>query len=266
MERSRSQIVATIGPATKDLKIVRELVKHQMDVARLNFFWGTREEQLGYINVVREAAKEARRSIPIIADLAGPRVQEKDGHEFDSGFAGVLTKKDLADLDFLAKEQVDYVSLSYVGSASDIQLLRKEIHARGMEKPVIAKIERRAALDNLKEIIAEADAIMIARGDLGNEVPLQEIPYVERDIIRLGNEAGKPVITATQMMLSMVESPVPTRAEVTDVTYAILQGSDAVMLSEETARGRYPIEAVAMMEKIVLEAEKRGHRRNFHLL
>ncbi|MDO8481718.1 MAG: pyruvate kinase [bacterium] len=265
-EHSRSQIIATIGPATKDKEIMRELVRHQMDVARLNFFWGTREEQLGYINTLREVAKDAGRHIPIIQDLAGPRIQEKDGHEFDSGFSGALTEKDRADLDFGAKNGVDYVSLSYVGNASDIKLLRGEMSKRGMKKPVIAKIERKVALDNLAEIIAEADAIMIARGDLGNEVPLQEIPYIERDIIKQANEAGKPVITATQMMLSMVDSPVPTRAEVTDVTYAILAGSDAVMLSEETAQGHYPVETVAMMETIILEAEKRGNRREFHFL
>jgi len=266
MERSRSQIVATIGPATKDLKIVRELVKHQMDVARLNFFWGTHEEQLGYINAIREAAKEVDRTIPIIADLAGPRMQEKDGHGFDSGFSGTLTEKDLRDLDFATRHGADYISLSYVGNAEDIKLLRGEMCARSIDKPIIAKIERKKALDNLDAIIAEADAIIIGRGDLGNDVPLQEIPYIERDIIQKANAAKKPVITATQMMLSMVENPVPTRAEVTDVTYAILAGSDAVMLSEETARGRYPVETVAMMEKIILEAEKRGAKRNINSL
>lgn len=266
MSNSRSQIVATIGPATGDLKIVRELVRHNMDVARLNFFWGTHEEQLGYINIVREAGKEAGKHIPIIADLAGPRVQEKSGHEFDTTSTGALTEKDLRDLDFIAENKIDYVSLSYVGNASDIKSLRAEMQARGIKKPVIAKIERKTALDNIDEIIKEADAVMIARGDLGNEVPLEEIPEIELEIIKKANLAGKPVITATQMMASMVDSPVPTRAEVTDVTYAILSGSDAVMLSEETARGRYPVETVAMMEKIILEAEKRGAKRDIHPL
>ncbi|MCR4280742.1 MAG: pyruvate kinase [Candidatus Kaiserbacteria bacterium] len=266
MERSQAQIVATIGPATRELSVMRELVKNQMDVARLNFFWGTLEEQLSYINVIKEAAKEAGRNIPIIADLAGPRVQEEHGHEFDAGSAGALTEKDLRDLDFAGKNGVDYISLSYVGNAEDLKLLRGEMRVRGIEKPIIAKIERKKALDNIAEIIAEADAVMIGRGDLGNEVPLQEIPYIEQDIIRRANTAGKPVITATQMMVSMVDSPVPTRAEVTDVTYAILSGSDAVMLSEETARGRYPVETVAMMEKIILEAEKHAAKRDIHPL
>ena len=266
MERSRSQIVATIGPATGNLLIMRELVKNQMDVARLNFAWGTHDEQLGYINTIRTVAKEAGRPIPIIEDLAGARRQEKDAHEFNTGSEGALTEKDLRDLDFGAEHNLDYISLSYVGRADDIKLLRDEMRARNMQQRIIAKIERKMALDNIDEIIAEADAIMIGRGDLGNDVPLQEIPYIERDIIQKANAAKKPVITATQMMLSMVENPTPTRAEVTDVTYAILAGSDAVMLSEETARGRYPVETVEMMEKIILEAEKRGPKRDFHLL
>ena len=266
MERSRSQIVATIGPATGNLLIMRELVKNQMDVARLNFAWGTHDEQLGYINTIRTVAKEAGRPIPIIEDLAGARRQEKDAHEFNTGSEDALTEKDLRDLDFGAEHNLDYISLSYVGRADDIKLLRDEMRARNMQQRIIAKIERKMALNNIDEIIAEADAIMIGRGDLGNDVPLQEIPYIEQDLIRRANTAGKPVITATQMMLSMVDNPTPTRAEVTDVTYAILAGSDAVMLSEETARGRYPVETVEMMEKIILEAEKRGPKRDFHLL
>src|SRR3989338_4409032 len=135
MKPSRSQIVTTIGPATKDLKIVRELIRHQMDVARLNFFWGADEEWLGYINTIRDAEKEAGRHIPIIADLAGPRVQEKDGHKFDAGFSGVLTEKDLRNLDFGLKNDLDYFSLSFVGNGSDIELLRDEMRARGAQKP-----------------------------------------------------------------------------------------------------------------------------------
>ena len=111
-------------------------------------------------------------------------------------------------------------------------------------------------MEKIEEIIAAADAVMIARGDLGNEIPLEKIPFIQHDIVQKCKKAGKPVITATQMLLSMVENPVPTRAEVTDVANAILQGSDAVMLSDETTQGKYPIEAVAIMEKIVLEAER----------
>jgi pyruvate kinase len=125
----------------------------------------------------------------------------------------------------------------------------------GGNQKIIAKIERAVALESLGAIIAETDAVMVARGDLGNEVPLEQIPFVQERIIRESKLAGKPVITATQMLLSMVNSPVPTRAEVTDVTNAILEGSDAIMLSEESAIGKYPVEVIAMMERIAAEAE-----------
>ncbi|MDO8602117.1 MAG: pyruvate kinase [bacterium] len=255
MKNSKAQIVVTFGPATRDLETVRALVRHQMDVARLNFSWGSYAEHAHYIKTVRLVAAEAERHIPIIQDLSGPRAQDIAGHHFEGG-ASILTSKDLADLDFGVSQKVDYVAMSYVGSAADIELLKQEIKKRGVSIPIIAKIERRAALDNLSAIIKASDAIMVARGDLGNEVPLETIPFIQQRIVQAAKKAKKPVITATQMMLSMVENPVPTRAEVSDVAYAILNGSDAVMLSEETARGRYPVEAVAMMEKIVKEAEK----------
>lgn len=248
--------MATIGPATKDKNIVRELIKSQMDVARLNFSWGTYEEHASYINTIREIAKESDKRIPIIQDLPGPRVQETGGHEFDVNAQEILTEKDLADLDFGAKHDLDYVAMSFVGSGRDIERLRQEMAKRNFKKPIIAKIERKKALENIDEIINAADAVMVARGDLGNEIPLEQIPYAQHEIIQKAKAAKKPVITATQMMLSMMDSPAPTRAEVSDIAYAVLDGSDAVMLSEETARGKYPVEAVKMMEKIVLEAEK----------
>jgi pyruvate kinase len=124
--------------------------------------------------------------------------------------------------------------------------------------PIISKIERKIAYENLDEIIDVSDAIMIARGDLGNEVPLEKIPFIEKNIIVKCKEKGKPVIVATQMLLSMTQNPTPTRAEVTDVAYAIINGADAVMLSEESASGKYPVEAVIMMEKIISESEKQA--------
>jgi len=253
---SKVQIVATIGPATKDKKIIREMIKHQMDVARLNFSWGTHEEHADYIKNIREAAQELNKRIPIIQDLSGPRAQEKSGHEFRVGATQIITEKDLVDLKFGTGQNVDYVAMSYVGSAQDILKLRDEMRKNGKLIPIIAKIERKVAVDNIDEIIGTADAVMIARGDLGNEVPLEQIPFVEKDIIEKCKKAKKPVIVATQMMLSMVKSPLPTRAEVTDVAYAIINGADAVMLSEESATGKYPLEAVEMMERGVLEAEK----------
>ena len=252
---SRAQIVATIGPASGSVEILRKLIKHQMDVVRLNFSWGTHEEHATYIANVRKVAQELDKRIPIIQDLSGPREQAKDGHHF-SGSKNILTKKDIEDLKFGYDQQVDYVAMSYVGNDLDIVKLRKEMENLGGQIPIIAKIERKMAIENIDNIIHVTDAIMVARGDMGNEVPLEQIPFIQRMIIKKSKRAGKPVITATQMLLSMMENPTPTRAEVTDVAHAILDGSDAVMLSEESARGKYPVEAVSIMEKIVLEAEK----------
>jgi pyruvate kinase len=252
---SRAQIVATIGPASASLEIIRELVKHQLDVVRLNFSWGTHEEHASYITNVRTAAAEAGRRIPIIQDLSGPREQETSGHHFDTE-KDILTEKDLKDLAFGLQQKVDYVAMSYVGSAEDIKRLRAEMAKLGANAPIIAKIERKVAIDNIDSIVAEANAVMIARGDMGNEIPLEQIPFVQAEIIKKCKLANKPVITATQMMVSMVENAEPTRAEITDVVNAILEGSDAVMLSEESARGKHPVEAVEFMERAVAEAEK----------
>lgn len=162
----------------------------------------------------------------------------------------------MADLKFGIEQNVDYVAMSFVGNAQDILKLRDEMKKNGKIIPIIAKIERKIALDNIDEIIKTADAIMIARGDLGNEIPLEQIPFIEKDIIEKCKKAKKPVIVATQMMFSMTENPLPTRAEVTDVAYAIINGADAVMLSEESATGHHPLEAVEMMERGILEAER----------
>jgi pyruvate kinase len=253
---SRAQIVATIGPATKDKDIVRQLVQHQMDVVRLNFSWGTHEEHAHYITTVREVAQEFNKVIPIIQDLSGPRIQSKDGHHVDPNALEILTDKDLKDLDFGLSQNVEYVCMSYVGTAHDVERLREEIAKRSSKAKVMAKVERQEGLDNIDAIIAAADAIMIGRGDLGQNIPIEQVPFAEQMIIAKCKAAKKPVITATQMLVSMVESLEPTRAEATDIAYAILLGSDAVMLSEETARGKHPVEAVTVMEKVVLEAEK----------
>jgi pyruvate kinase len=173
-----------------------------------------------------------------------------------------LTAKDRADLRFGLSKEVDYVALSFVRDAKDIASVRRHMKRCGGSAPVIAKIEKHEALDNMDAILAAADGLMVARGDLGVEIPLERIPRVQKDLIRKSREAGKPVITATQMLRSMVDSPRPTRAEVTDVANAILDGTDAVMLSEETAVGKHPVEAVSMMARIAREAERMPARSN----
>ncbi|MEK7077500.1 MAG: pyruvate kinase [Patescibacteria group bacterium] len=256
MNYSHAQIVATLGPASQEKEIIKQMIAHHMDVVRLNFSWGTHAEHADYISKTRELAQELNRRIPILQDLSGPRLKTETGHAIDLEATQVITPKDLDDLKFGLAQKVDYVAMSYVGNKNDVLEIKRHIKLLGHKTPVIAKIERAVAVEKIDEIISAADGIMVARGDLGNEVPLEQIPFIQDMIIRKCKAAVKPVITATQMMLSMKENPSPTRAEVTDVAFAIVSGSDGVMLSDETANGQYPVEAVAMMEKIVLEAEK----------
>lgn len=248
-------IVATIGPASCSNEVLSELIKHSLSIARLNFSWGTHKEHLGFIKSIKEEALKQNKKVAIIQDLSGPRVQDTEGHHF-KGTIEVITDKDKNDLIFGVKNNVDYIALSYVGDKNDIIELRNLIKENGGNQKIIAKIERKIAVENLSGIIDEADAVMVARGDLGNEYPLEEIPFIQHYIIVESKKRNKMVIVATQMLLSMTESPTPTRAEVSDVAYAILDGANAVMLSEESAIGKYPVEAVKMMEKIAIVAER----------
>jgi len=166
-----------------------------------------------------------------------------------------LTEKDRKDLEFGVKHGVDLVALSFVRSAADVRTARGIIAARNSDIPVFAKLEKPQALDQLEEILEAADGVMVARGDLGVEMPPEKVPVIQKYVIRRAAEWRKPVIIATQMLESMIENPRPTRAEASDVANAIFDGTDAVMLSGETASGKYPREAVCMMAKIVMEAE-----------
>lgn len=170
--------------------------------------------------------------------------------------ASAFTKKDQQDLLFGIEHEVDLVGLSYVKEAADIRGLKRFLVKESADIPVIAKIERKEALEHIDEILSASDGIMVARGDLGVETPLEKIPNVQKMLIRKANDSGKPVITATQMLRSMVDHTQPTRAEVTDVVNAIYDGTDAVMLSEETASGQFPVEAFRMMAKIAQSAEE----------
>lgn len=191
-----------------------------------------------------------------------------------------VTRKDIKDVEFGVANRVDYIALSFVKDAKDIINLRRRVFelekkflkenvSKNLDKPsakgkvggihirIIAKIERREAVKNLKEIIEAADGIMVARGDLGIEMPLEELPLIQKKIIEMCRKAGKPVIVATQMLDSMIRNPIPTRAEVSDVANAVLDGTDAIMLSGESATGKYPLKAVQYMSKISREMEKR---------
>ena len=167
-----------------------------------------------------------------------------------------MTEKDLADLAFGVEQGVDWVALSFVRSAADVDALKAELARLQADAGVIAKLEKPQAIDALDDIVDAADAIMVARGDLGVEMSPERVPFIQKTIIRACAAAGKPVITATQMLESMIENPRPTRAEASDVANAVFDGTDAVMLSGETAMGAHPIHAVQMMHRIVSEAER----------
>jgi pyruvate kinase len=167
-----------------------------------------------------------------------------------------LTEKDAEDLEFALKNGVDAIAVSFVRTAEDVSLVRNRVAALGSETWIIAKLEKPQALEHLDAIFAASDAIMVARGDLGVELPPEQVPAIQKRIIRRAAELRKPVITATQMLESMIENPRPTRAEVSDVANAVYDGTDAVMLSGESAVGKYPVEAVSMMARIVVDAER----------
>ncbi|HRH26100.1 MAG TPA: pyruvate kinase [Candidatus Paceibacterota bacterium] len=166
-----------------------------------------------------------------------------------------ITDKDRKDLEFGIKNKVDYIALSFVRRPEDITELRGMLDKAKSKAKIIAKIETEEAIDNLEAIVALTDGVMVARGDLAIEVPAEKVPMIQKRLIAMCNEQGKPVITATQMLESMIKSPVPTRAEVSDIANAILDGTDAIMLSEETTLGEYPVEAIKVMSRVAAEIE-----------
>ncbi len=174
-------------------------------------------------------------------------------------FMNPLTEQDLKLMDFALREGIDTFSISFVETADDILRAKMFARKKGKNIYVVAKIERAAAIENIDEILDAADAIMIARGDLGVEIPIEEVPIVQKQLIRKANLSCRPVITATQMLESMIDNTRPTRAEATDVANAILDGTDGVMMSEETAIGQYPVEAVEMMARIAVALERQRH-------
>ena len=186
----------------------------------------------------------------------GPVKTRKGINLPDTNLPFEISEKDRSDIAFAVPEGADYLAASYVGEAAHVHALREVVTRRGGRIPIIAKLERATALDHLDEITEAADGMMVARGDLGVEVPLHTVPVLQKKIVAAGRRAGKPVIVATQMLESMIEQPRPTRAEATDVANAVFDGADSLMLSGETAAGKYPVEIVRTMAKIIEEAER----------
>lgn len=203
------------------------------------------------VSAVREGVVYAH------ADNDGVLLKRKGMNLPDTDFGGdILTKKDMEDIQYGADKDIDYVATSFIQTAQDIENLRKILAKVGQEAKIIAKVETKAAVDNIEDIVRASDAIMVARGDLAVETPAESVPVVQRRIIGLGLKYAKPTIVATQMLISMTEMPEPTRAEVSDVATAVFIGADCVMLSDETANGKYPLEAVKMMKRVILYAEQ----------
>ncbi|MCW1908449.1 MAG: pyruvate kinase [Candidatus Saccharibacteria bacterium] len=194
--------------------------------------------------------------IHLRAENDGILIKRKGMNLPDTDFGGdVITAKDKKDLAFGSTQDIDYVAQSFVQTANDIRSMRRILKNLGMDAKIIVKFETSSAVENIDEIVQEADLIMIARGDLAVETPAESVPIVQRKLIALGLKFAKPTIVATQMLFSMTEAPEPTRAEVSDVATAVFLGADCVMLSDETANGRYPLEAVQVMKRVTVYSE-----------
>lgn len=247
-------IIATLGPKSHNEETLLRMAPY-IDMVRLNFSWGTHEDMKVLIDLVRKVSDATSKKISIIQDLSGPRIQDNTGHHFSGGAENSITKKDLDDLAFGVSHGVDFVALSYVGGKEDVETLRTHMDVLGKRIPVISKIERKEAVENIESLIDVSDGIMIARGDLGQAYPIEQIPFLERKILSSCVKKRRFVIVATEMLLSMVSHDRPTRAEVTDVAYAVEGRTSAVMLSEETAQGKDPVNVVMVMDTIVRYAE-----------
>ncbi len=340
----KTKIVATIGPATSDPEVLRELIQAGATTLRLNFSHGAHEDHLKNIRSIRQVSYDLNQPVAILQDLQGPKIRLgkfengsivlNKGDKFiltskilpgtqtissityatladevpagstillDDGkvemkvdrvdqaagelhcvvvvggplsnskgvnFPGVylsvkaLTEKDRQDLMFGLDQGVDWVALSFVRNPQDVMEIKELIAGAGKSTPVIVKIEKHEAIEQMEEILSLSDGVMVARGDLGVELPAEDVPILQKRLIVTANRLGIPIITATQMLDSMVSNARPTRAEVSDIANAILDGTDAIMLSNETAVGKYPIESVKTMATISLRIEQEAITRN----
>ena len=242
--RTHSKIVCTLGPASSSPVVIENMLKAGMDIARLNLSYGNSEEHARTISIIRSTSEKLGEPVGVMLDLPG--YKRRSG-----GIVDVFKDQ----LEFASEQDVDFIALSFITSAEQVSEIRDLLNTIDPQQPLIVKIEQEKALENSKGIIEVSDGIMVARGDLALEISIEKVPLAQKRLIKEANQRGKPVITATQMLESMVRSSLPTRAEATDVSNAVLDGSDAIMLSEETAIGNYPVESVSMMHRIAIEAE-----------
>jgi pyruvate kinase len=332
----RTKVVATLGPASSDAKTLARMIDAGLDVVRINFSHGTPDEHRARVNLVRQLARKAGRSVGVLVDLQGPKIrvgkfrdgkiQLEPGAKFvldaecklgdqnavgldyknlpndvrpgdtlllDDGrivlgvttvrgpkittvveqggplsnnkginrkggglTAPALTEKDKQDIKLAADLKADFLAVSFPRSGEDVRWARDLFTKAGGHGLIVSKIERAEAIPALEEILDASDAIMVARGDLAVEVGDAAVPALQKRMIRMARDKQKLTITATQMMESMISSPIPTRAEVSDVANAVLDGTDAVMTSAETAAGKYPAETIAAMVRVCVEVEK----------
>jgi pyruvate kinase len=237
-----TKIVATVGPATTKKETLCSLIKLGVSIFRFNLKHNTNRWHNDLIEKTKEASEVAGQPIAILLDFPW-RIRKM--------------AENLNGLSLAKKHDVDFLAISFVHNSKDIEFFKKQTKKLSLSAKILAKIETRQSLKNFEEILDSADGIMISRGDLGKEIPLEEVPYYQKMIIKRCLERGKPVITATEMLESMINNPFPTRAEISDIANAVLDYTDAVMLSGETATGKYPIETVSVMEKVCRFWEKK---------
>lgn len=239
-----TKIICTLGPASNSPETIEAMILAGMNIARLNLSYGNNEEYVDTISNIRKISEKLGLPVGIMLDLPGYKRRK-----------GSISEVFKDQLEFADSHEVDYVALSFITSAQQVKDVRELLNSIDPHMPLIVKIEQTSALADCEDILDVCDGIMVARGDLALEISIEKVPLAQKKLIREANLRGKPVITATQMLESMVRSPMPTRAEATDVSNAVLDGSDGIMLSEESAIGQYPVEAVAMMRRIAIEAE-----------